>query len=324
MGYKGRGVRFGLVPHGRRPYGNQPHGGEQREAYSNKEYSQEVREDHGNHYQGEIQRGYYNNDQGGHGCRDVGINSIKTRLLPFKGECNADDYIEWESLCERLFQVNDLTEVFYNMVGIHEEVSLIHSRRSSSTMDQIESPYESQVCAGELEYTENEDHANNHFKVGLNKEISSKMAIHKFASSNDIFDATNEVERELKKEKVPKYKGKDFKKPYEKKYFEGNTPRYPPREGGNNDPTKFPKGIQCHKCRGWGHMMCECANQLNVLVQEGELYLGEGEDQEEGCEEDTQEEDEFEGDEDEEQDPCEGKYIAIPNGLMRKAPIEEA
>uniref|UniRef100_M1DWC9 Uncharacterized protein n=1 Tax=Solanum tuberosum TaxID=4113 RepID=M1DWC9_SOLTU len=71
-------------------------------------------------------------------------------------------------------------------------------------------------------------------------------------------------------------------------------------------------------------MMCECPNRLNVLVQGGELYLDEEVGQEEGCEEETQEEGEFEGDEDEEQDPCEGKDVAIPNGLMRKVPIEEA
>jgi len=119
-------------------------------------------------------------------------------------------------------------------------------------------------------------------------------------------------------------KGKDFKKPYEKKPFEGNTPKYPPREGGNNDPTKFPKGIQCHKSRVWGHMMRECPNRLNVLVQEGELYLGEEEGQEKDCEKDTQEEDKYEGDGEEEQDPCGGKDVVIPNGLMRKVLIEEA
>ncbi|KAH0650299.1 hypothetical protein KY284_030211 [Solanum tuberosum] len=44
---------------------------------------------------------------------------------------------------------------------------------------------------------------------------------------------------------------------------------------------------------------------------------------EEGCEEETQEEDEFEGDEDEEQVTCEGKDVSVPNGLMRRALIEE-
>ncbi|KAH0655628.1 hypothetical protein KY285_030510 [Solanum tuberosum] len=126
------------------------------------------------------------------------------------------------------------------------------------------------------------------------------MTIHKFGSLNNIFEAANVVEQELKEEKVPKYKGisssnswsktngGDFKKPYENKPFEGNTPKYPPREEGE------------------------------------EFCLGEGVDQEKGCEEETREEDEFEGDEDEEQDPCDRKHVVVPNGLMMKAPTEEA
>ncbi|KAH0665229.1 hypothetical protein KY285_026435 [Solanum tuberosum] len=275
-----------------------PIGHKGRGAYANQEYGKKMREEYGNQYQGEVQKGYYNNnqvgegggnyygDQGGNRGRDVGINSIKTSLPPFKGKCDPDVCLEWESLCERKFQVSSST-----------------SRCTPSTMDRIESPYESQ-----LEYTENEEHTVIRFKVGLNKEISSKMTIHKFASLNDIFEVANE----------------DCKKPYGKKPFEGNTPRYPLREESNKGPTKFPTGIQCHKCRGWGPMMRECPNRFNVLVQGGELYLGEGVDQEEGCEEETQEENEFERDEDEEQDPCEGKDVAIPNGLIRKAPIEEA
>ncbi|KAK4707237.1 hypothetical protein R3W88_033209 [Solanum pinnatisectum] len=147
------------------------------------------------------------------------------------------------------------------------------------------------------------------------------MTTQKFASLNDIFEAANEVEWELKEEKVPKYRGisssntwikenegdqtssgwnksKDFKKPYENKPFEGNSPKYPRREGGNKDPTMFPKAIQCQKCIGWGHMMRECTNQFNVLVQGGAMYLGERVDQEAGCEEETQEDGEFEGDKD--------------------------
>ena len=51
---------------------------------------------------------------------------------------------------------------------------------------------------------------------------------------------------------------------------------HPPRDECNKDPTKFPKGIQCHKCRGWGNMVRECPNRLNVLVQGAELYIREG------------------------------------------------
>jgi len=270
-------------------------------------------------------RGNYYGDQGGNVGRDVGINSIKTNLPPFKGECNPDAYLEWESLCERIFQVNDLTEVNKSFFAIaqfkgfaitwweymkrlilvlqdghpppwtglkalmrvkyvperyRQELlaKLYNLRQGSKSVAAYYDEFQNLIL--KLEYTENEEHVVIRFKVGLNKEISSKMTIHKFASLNDIFEAANEVERELKEEKVPKYKGisssnswsknkegvqtylgwnknKDFKKPYEKKPFEGNTPKYPPREGGNNDPNKFPKGIQCHKCRGCGHTMCE-------------------------------------------------------------------
>lgn len=143
-----------------------------------------------------------------------------------------------------------------------------------------------------LEYREIEEHAVIRFKVGLNKEISSKMTLHKFATLNDAFEVAHEIELEFKEEKVAKYKtsspnswsknkggaqtssgwnkGWDVKKPYEKKPFEGNTPKYPPSDKGITDPTKFPKGIQCHKCRGWNHIMRECPNRLIALLQGGE------------------------------------------------------
>ncbi|KAK4707456.1 hypothetical protein R3W88_033003 [Solanum pinnatisectum] len=101
-------------------------------------------------------------DQGGNGGCDVGINSINN-LPPFKGECNPNAYLEWESLCERIFQVNDLTEVKkscfamaqFEGFGITwwEYMKRYHSstsRWTHSNMDLIESPCESQVCAGKV------------------------------------------------------------------------------------------------------------------------------------------------------------------------------
>uniref|UniRef100_M1DY81 Gag-pol polyprotein n=1 Tax=Solanum tuberosum TaxID=4113 RepID=M1DY81_SOLTU len=113
------------------------------------------------------------------------------------------------------------------------------------------------------------------------------MTIHTFAPLNDFFEAAHEIELEYKEEKVAKYnktsssnswskkkgivptssscgKGADLKKIYEKKPFKGNTQKYSPRKKGTTDPTKLPKGIQCHKCRGWGHILCECPNRLNA------------------------------------------------------------
>ncbi|XP_015159875.1 uncharacterized protein [Solanum tuberosum] len=199
-----------------------------------------------------------------------------------------------------------------------------------------------------LEYREIEEHAMIRFKVGLNKEISSKMTIHRFATLNDVFEAAHEIELKFKEEKVSKYKtsssnswskkqrgssntssgwnkGSNVKKPYEKNPFEGNTLKYPPRDKGITDPTKFPQGIQCHKCRGWGHIMRKCPNRLNSLMQGGEIYLSAEEEPTGECEEDPQEEDEFEGGEDEEPYLCvkEGESV-VPLYVVRRAMISKA
>lgn len=50
-----------------------------------------------------------------------------------------------------------------------------------------------------IEYHENMEHVVIHFKVGLNKEISSVMTIHMFDTIEDIFQATLDVETDLKK-----------------------------------------------------------------------------------------------------------------------------
>ncbi|KAK4721414.1 hypothetical protein R3W88_011647 [Solanum pinnatisectum] len=108
------------------------------------------------------------------------------------------------------------------------------------------------------------------------------MTPHRFTTLNDVFEVASEIELEYKEENEAKYKtsssnswsknkvgiqtssnwskGTDLKKMYEKKPFKGNTPKYPPREKGTTDQTKLPKGIQCHKCRGWDHIMRECPN----------------------------------------------------------------
>lgn len=55
---------------------------------------QEARHGHGNY----------------HGTRDIGINSIKVSIPTFKGESDPEVFLAWELSCEKLFQVNDLTE----------------------------------------------------------------------------------------------------------------------------------------------------------------------------------------------------------------------
>ncbi|KAH0709361.1 hypothetical protein KY284_010788 [Solanum tuberosum] len=258
MGYRGRGGRCGPVPHRGRQYGNQHQGGEPREAYANQGYGQEAREEHGNQHQGENQRRYYNHDQGGNGGRDVGINSIKTTIPSFKGECNPDAYLEWESQCDRIFNVSDLTEEYmkkYHLV-IQEGhpppwtelkrlmtvkyvperyrqgllAKLYNLRQGSKNVEAYHNEF--QNMAMKLDYEDIEKHVVIHFKVGLNNEISSKMTIHRFATVNEVFEASHEIESKNKggaQASSGWNKDKDLNKPYEKKPFEGNTPKYPQR-----------------------------------------------------------------------------------------------
>ncbi|KAK4709861.1 hypothetical protein R3W88_004374 [Solanum pinnatisectum] len=144
-----RGI-LGPIPFERRQHGNHPQGGNQWEVNGNHEVGQEAREEHGNRYQRGHQTGYHYNDQGGHGGRDVGINSIETTLPTFKEECNPDAYLECESQCDRFFNINELTEVKSSCYAIAQfegnvvtwweymTRSLSCSRRSSSTMAPVE------------------------------------------------------------------------------------------------------------------------------------------------------------------------------------------
>ena len=45
-----------------------------------------------------------------HQERDVGINTIKLSLPIFKGESDPEVYLAWESACDKVFQVNDISE----------------------------------------------------------------------------------------------------------------------------------------------------------------------------------------------------------------------
>ncbi|XP_015167660.1 uncharacterized protein [Solanum tuberosum] len=178
---------------------------------------------------------------------------------------------------------------------------LYNLRQGSKSVEAYHDEFQNIIM--KLEYREIEEHVVIRFKVGLNKDISSKMTLHRFATLNDAFEAAHDIELEFKKEKVVKYKtssfnswsknkggaqtssgwnkGSDVKKP-----FDGNTPRYLPRDKGITDPTKITKGIQCHKFRGWDHIMHECPNRLIALLQGGEIYLSEEREKEDGGEED--------------------------------------
>lgn len=95
---------------------------------------------------------------------------------------------------------------------------------------------------------------------------------------------------------------------------------YSPGERGSKDSIKYPKGIQFYKFKGWDHKMSVSLNQFNIIICEDELYLIEEEKQDKKDQDDVK----FGDDDDGVQDPCNGKDIIVPNGLMRKAQIKNA
>ncbi|PHT62694.1 hypothetical protein T459_33458 [Capsicum annuum] len=99
--YQGRGERFGLVPNGREKLGNLLQGHDQWNQYAGNR-----RGNLGNRPQG-YDQGYQqcNRDQ------NMGINSIKVSPLTFKDESDPEAYLIWESSYERIFQVNDITDI---------------------------------------------------------------------------------------------------------------------------------------------------------------------------------------------------------------------
>ena len=75
------------------------------------------------------------------------------------------------------------------------------------------------------------------FKVGLNKDISTRMMLHKFNTVNGIFHAALEVERELKENSFM------ATQPESTKGFQ----KHPLRYEGKLNSTSNPKGFQCFK-----------------------------------------------------------------------------
>jgi len=80
---------------------------------------------------------------------------------------------------------------------------LYNLRQGSRSIEAYNDEFKNIVI--KLEYREIEEHVVIRFKVGLNKEIYSKMTIHRFATLNDVFEAAHEIELEYKEEKVAKY-----------------------------------------------------------------------------------------------------------------------
>lgn len=161
---------------------------------------------------------------------------------------------------------NLMRQLYFPETYSHELLAKLYNLRqgSKSVMDYYD---EFQQLMLKLDHGDEQvSHDIVHFKVGLNKDISTCMMLHKFDTVDGIFHATLEVERELKE--------KSFMatQPEATKGFQ----KHPPRYEGKLNSTSNPKGFQCFKCQGWGHKVSECPNRRNIILRGGRLYyLGE-------------------------------------------------
>ncbi|KAF3640359.1 hypothetical protein FXO38_01817 [Capsicum annuum] len=129
---------------------------------------------------------------------NVGLEKLDADVASMSGrlerESDPEAYLAWESSCEKIFQLNDLTEEKKSCYAI------AYFEGYANTWWEYVKRFGNEMIGGQLllSFDEQVSHDIVHFKVGLNKYISTNMTLHKFYTIDGIFHAALEVERELK------------------------------------------------------------------------------------------------------------------------------
>lgn len=133
------------------------------------------------------------------------------------------------------------------------------------------------------------------FKVGLNREISSHLTLHKFETVVEVFQAAMEIEKDNKERSAYKVKIQQgsslrIKKeviPLTSDWLKNKSSSSSPSSQISNNQLSYQppklevklnalpissKGFQCFKCQGWDHRASECATRRNVILRDGRLY----------------------------------------------------
>ncbi|XP_070011622.1 uncharacterized protein, partial [Nicotiana sylvestris] len=135
------------------------------------------------------------------------------------------------------------------------------------------------------------------FLNGLNKEIADVVELQQYVTIDELVDLCVKIENQNKRKQTSSWNGRTStisKKPWP--YHEMKSSSRPQedkgkgkfenKEGGktfNPKPFTPSSSIQCHKCKGRGHMMHECPSRRNIILREDGGYESEkGEGEEEG------------------------------------------
>ncbi|PHU12574.1 Cytochrome [Capsicum chinense] len=205
-----------------------------------------------------------------HPNRDVGLNSIKVSLPIFKAHFEGYANTWWEYV-KRFgnemigvqppfwFQLKNLIRQWYLPETYRHELlaKLYNLRQGSKSVMAYYNKFQQLML--KLDHRgEQVSHDIVRFKVGLNKDISTRMTLHKFYTVDGIYHAALEVEMELKENSFM------ATQPEVTKGFQ----KHPPRYEGKLNSTSNPKGFQYFKCQGWENKASEWPGGVDCTILE--------------------------------------------------------
>ncbi|XP_060195130.1 uncharacterized protein LOC132624354 [Lycium barbarum] len=167
-------------------------------------------------------------------------------------------------------------------------------KQGSKTIEEFYDEFEKARMALDLE--EDEEQLIIRFKAGLNQEISSQLRLLTYYTLDEVFQAAIEAEKGVKEDKTFRLRGsanttswsrgQDLKSPSSsashdvKTPLEKNPTKSEPKDSGGKAQLNSPSAssIQCHKCKGYGHMAKECPTRRTMLIlDDGTIHEQESE-----------------------------------------------
>ncbi|XP_019223489.1 PREDICTED: uncharacterized protein LOC109205257 [Nicotiana attenuata] len=127
------------------------------------------------------------------------------------------------------------------------------------------------------------------FLNGFNKEITDEVELKQYVTIDELVDLFVKLEKKNKRKQTSSWKGRSntiSKKPWPNQEMQSSSRpqedkgkgKFENKEGGktfNPKPSTPSSSIQCHKCKGRGHMIHECPSRRNIILREDGGYESE-------------------------------------------------
>ncbi|XP_070052350.1 uncharacterized protein [Nicotiana tomentosiformis] len=215
---------------------------------------------------------------------DDNISSIKMKMPSFKGTRDPDLYLDWER--KRFIPSHFQRELQQRLQTLKQGSMSVDEYFKAIDMAMIQAN-----CMEEEEATMAR------FLNGLNKEIVDVVELQQYVTIDELVDLSVKVENQNKRKQASSWKGRSntiSKKPWSNQEMKSSSrpqedkdkSKFENKDGGktfNPKPFTPSSSIQCHKCKGRGHMMHECPSRRNIILREDGGYESEkSEGEEEG------------------------------------------